>query len=261
MQKDEWDKQRIREGQRDKDTGRLCRCDRSGSLGHTHIDTQAHWLWQRPCPVPASCAKTRASLAKRGSHKKTPLPSPLALWPSPISILPHSPVFWLLHISCSLELCLSITSLTICLSSLPVTNISLSSYTWSSSLHYSVPTSLSHSLLSSFIPTLPFSTLGLDRAIITLPPIYSQPVIFHLVWGDLGPNPCPEYLILATGFIPEWLGECGPLPPPSLSCSFPLSFCLPLCLALSFCLSFYRFFPSMAAYANTGPPFQRAVYP
>lgn len=63
---------------------------------------------------------------------------------------------------------------------------------------------------------------------------------------DPEPNPCPEYLILATGFIPKRLGKCGPLAskapvPPLLSSSF------------------YLFF--LAAYANAGPPFWKSCLP
>ena len=57
---------------------------------------QTHWrihrLWQRLFPLPASCAKTPASLAKRGSHKK-PITLLTALWPSIISVLPYSLLF------------------------------------------------------------------------------------------------------------------------------------------------------------------------
>lgn len=72
--------------------------------------------------------------------------------------------------------------------------------------------SASHYLLFPFLPTRAFTAVGLDRVIITLPPIYLLPINFYRLGGDLRPNHCPQFSILASGFIPNRLGKGGALP-------------------------------------------------
>lgn len=73
--------------------------------------------------------------------------------------------------------------------------------------------------------TLFSSSIVLDRAIITVAPIYLQPIIFHLLWGD----PWPKSL-------PAVLSPSHRIHPPSfISSSLLLSVSLPL--ALTFFLS------------------------
>lgn len=111
-------------------------------------------IWRHRRSLPAACAKTPASLAKRGFRKETHYP---LLPPSGLSAYLPQSIF----------------------SSQTSALLSIHLYPTRSSphLHISIPLSLpnSHAPQSSSFP------LRLDRAIITPPPIYTQPVIFHLL--------------------------------------------------------------------------------
>lgn len=100
--------------------------------------------------------------------------------------------------------------------------------------HTCTPTlSLSHYPLPSFHP----STVGLDRAIISLPPIYLQP---SFALSGHGAKSLPRMLDPSHRIYPRvaWQVWSTPTAPSSHSCSFPFS----LSSSIS-CFSILSFFP------------------
>lgn len=216
------------------------------SLTHTHTQTLA-------LAASMSCesimCQNSSKLCQQGLPQENPSPSPLALRPFL--------AFWLLLISSSLKplSCLFLTS--------------------SSQLHLQSPFLPAH-LQSPQSPHLSISFSAL--------PLSSHPPSLHLrTWQSYHYH--ATYLLAACYFpfalrgpraksLPTILDPSHRIYPrvawqvrstspvsPLLFLFLLFSFFLFLWPSLSFCLSFYRFFPSMAAYANTGPPFHRAVYP
>lgn len=152
------------------------RCDRSVSPGPTQVDTHTHTL---ALAAPVSCASIMCQCTSKFSQKgqKNSPPAPFCTFPVRAPLFPVSP-----PIPPTATLSVGTSPIFLPDPSTPhflSTLIFLLIYPPPSPLFPHV--SLSHSLLSYFLPSLSFSTIGLDRAIITLPPIYSQPVIFHLL--------------------------------------------------------------------------------
>lgn len=130
--------------------------------------------------APMSCViimcQNTSKLCQQGLPQENPSPPQLALWPSLTSLLPYSPFY-----GSSLVLSPHFSTSTF-LPSLHHTFLHSSFFRHTCTPPHSPPLFLCLSFV--VIPSLlalPFSTLGLDRAIITMPPIYSQPVIFHLL--------------------------------------------------------------------------------
>lgn len=105
---------------------------------------------------------------------------------------------------------------------------------------------------SPFFQPHAFTTVGLDRVIITLPPIYLLPINFHRLGGDRRPNPCPQFSILASGFIPNRFGKGGSLPQAPSSYVFSQSFLLSFTITCSFIPSFFTIL-FMAVFAAHNP--------